>query len=46
MVMIGAMSKHMDIPEEVWDKSIKEVFPEKLQRINREAFESGRMAIK
>lgn len=46
MVMIGAMSKHMDIPDEVWDKSIKEVFPEKLQRINREAFESGRMAIK
>lgn len=46
MVMIGAMSKHMDIPEEIWEKSIKEVFPEKLQRINREAFESGRMAIK
>jgi indolepyruvate ferredoxin oxidoreductase beta subunit len=46
MVMIGAMSKFMDIPEEIWEKSIKEVFPEKLQRINREAFEKGRMAIK
>lgn len=42
MVMIGAMSLFTQIPEILWKESISEVFPEKLQDVNRVAFENGK----
>jgi indolepyruvate ferredoxin oxidoreductase beta subunit len=41
-VMIGAMSQYSTIPEDIWKKSITEVFAGKLQEMNRIAFEKGR----
>ena len=41
-VMIGAMSRFMDIPDSMWQQGIAEVFPEKLQEMNRLAFLRGR----
>ena len=42
MVMIGAMSLFTKIPEQMWQESITQVFSEKLQEINRVAFEKGK----
>ncbi len=41
-VMIGCMSVYTDINEEVWEQAVKESFPEKLQKINLDAFFKGR----
>ncbi len=43
-VMIGAMSRFMDIPDSFWQQGMTEVFPEKLQEMNRLAFSKGREA--
>ena len=45
MVMIGAMSLSTDIPEALWQESISEIFPEKLQEMNRIAFAKGKNSI-
>jgi len=42
MVMIGAMSLFSQIPDAVWQEGLLEVFPEKLQEMNRIAFEKGK----
>ena len=44
MVMIGALSKFMSIPTEVWESAIREVFEEKAKLIpmNLQAFQLGR----
>lgn len=42
MVMIGVMSLFTQIPEILWQESISEIFPEKLQEVNRIAFEKGK----
>ncbi len=42
IVMIGAMSNFTDIDESIWIDSIKEILPEKLHKINIEAFFEGR----
>jgi len=44
MVMIGAMSLFSEIPDAIWQQGILEVFPEKLQEMNRIAFEKGKTA--
>lgn len=42
IAMLGALSRHLDIPITVWRDLIRGAFPEKLQTVNLEAFEAGR----
>ncbi len=44
MVMIGAMSVFTQIPQTIWKEAIMDVFPEKLQAMNFDAFEKGKNA--
>lgn len=45
-VMIGCMSVYTDIKPEIWQQAVKDSFPEKLQKINIDAFNKGRNFIK
>ncbi len=46
VAMLGTLSRHLDIPVERWQKTICDVFPEKLHAINLAAFEAGRNLVK
>jgi len=41
-VMLGALAERLDIPHEVWDKTLEERIPERLLELNRKAFREGR----
>lgn len=41
-VLVGAMSREIDIPEQSWRRAISERIPEKLVPVNLRAFELGR----
>jgi len=43
-VMIGVVSRYMDISPDIWKDTLKGAFPEKLVAVNRAAFEIGRNA--
>ncbi len=42
IAMLGTLSCHLDIPLDLWHKTIRDLFPAKLQAVNLEAFEAGR----
>jgi indolepyruvate ferredoxin oxidoreductase beta subunit len=42
VALLGALSKHLDIPESVWLDAIRAAFPEKLHAANLQAFALGR----
>ncbi len=44
VVLIGALSRRMDIPEAAWLKAIDETVPPKFRDMNRRAFALGREA--
>ena len=44
VVLIGVLSRLMDIPEAAWLKAIDETVPPKFLELNRKAFELGRNA--
>ena len=44
VVLIGALSKQMDIPEDAWIKAIEETVPQKFLELNKKAFQLGRQA--
>ena len=44
VVLIGVLSRQMDIPEEVWQKAIDETVPAKFLELNKRAFALGRAA--
>ena len=44
VVLIGVLSRQMDIPEEAWLKAIEETVPPKFLELNRKAFQLGRNA--
>ena len=44
VAMLGALSRHLEIPEEAWKGAIAAVFPEKILGMNLEAFALGRTA--
>lgn len=44
VVLIGVLSRMMDIPEDVWQKAIDETVPPKFLELNRKAFALGRAA--
>jgi indolepyruvate ferredoxin oxidoreductase beta subunit len=41
-VLVGAISRELDIPEEKWKKAISQRLPERLVPVNLHAFELGR----
>ena len=41
-VLVGAISREIDIPEEMWKRAISQRIPEKLVPMNLHAFELGR----
>lgn len=42
VAMLGALSRHFDIPQERWLEVVSKFFPEKLRESNKEAFLLGR----
>lgn len=42
VAMLGRLSRHFDIPEQVWYDSLRAHFPEKLHAANAAAFALGR----
>jgi indolepyruvate ferredoxin oxidoreductase, beta subunit len=44
VVLLGAISKLMDMPSSIWEGVIKKSFPEKLVKVNLTAFQMGRNA--
>lgn len=42
-VLLGAISKHLDIPEHYWMKALEKMVPARTLEINRIAFQSGRI---
>ncbi len=41
-MMLGALSRHIDLPEEIFIAALKANFPEKLHEVNVEMFRLGR----
>ena len=44
VVLIGVLSRRMDIPEEAWLRAIEQTVPAKFLELNKKAFELGRQA--
>lgn len=44
VALLGALSAHLEIPEEKWREAIHAVLPEKLHAANEQAFAEGRRA--
>ena len=42
VVLLGALSESLDIPDEVWEKTFHDRIPEKLLSLNLQAFASGK----
>jgi indolepyruvate ferredoxin oxidoreductase beta subunit len=45
VVLLGALSRSLDIAPEVWDQTFSERIPERYLDLNRRAFEAGRTAV-
>ncbi|MHC5056674.1 MAG: 2-oxoacid:acceptor oxidoreductase family protein, partial [Planctomycetota bacterium] len=43
-VLLGALSRHLDIAEDAWRATVDKAFPEEHRELNRRAFEAGRKA--
>lgn len=41
VILLGALSNHMKIEKSIWESVIKKSFPEKLIKVNLEAFQMG-----
>ena len=46
VVMVGAVSSFLSLPESLWESKIKELLPPKLVDLNIKAFHLGREAVK
>ncbi len=46
VVMVGAVSTFLSLPESLWEEKIKELLPPKLVDLNLKAFHLGREAVK
>ncbi len=44
VALLGALSAHLSLPEELWLAAVKEALPERLHEVNVKAFELGRAA--
>jgi indolepyruvate ferredoxin oxidoreductase beta subunit len=45
VALLGVLSRHLDIKEEVWLNAIRAAFPEKLHAANLQAFALGRTGV-
>jgi indolepyruvate ferredoxin oxidoreductase beta subunit len=45
VVLLGALSRSLDIPEAVWDQTLRERIPERHLALNQRAFAAGRDAV-
>ncbi|MCG6988428.1 MAG: indolepyruvate oxidoreductase subunit beta [Gemmatimonadetes bacterium] len=45
VILLGALSTRLDIPAEVWARTLEERIPPKLLELNRKAFAAGREAV-
>ncbi len=45
VVMVGAVSSFLSLPESLWESKIKEILPPKLVDLNLKAFHLGRAAV-
>lgn len=45
IAMLGLLSRHLQIPADVWLKVIREALPEKLHAVNEAAFLLGRQSV-
>lgn len=45
VVMLGALSRYVDIPLEVWDQTLRQRIPERYLEINLRAFAEGREGV-
>ena len=41
VILLGSLATHLDIPAEVWEKTLEDRVPEKLLELNRKAFAAG-----
>jgi len=46
IALLGALSKHMQIPEADWYEAVKASLPDKLHEVNIRAFAAGKAAVK
>ena len=46
VVLLGALAASLDIPDEVWDETLKTRIPEKFLSLNQQAFSTGRQITK
>jgi indolepyruvate ferredoxin oxidoreductase beta subunit len=44
VVLLGALSRSLDIPDAVWDQTLRERIPERHLELNRRAFAAGQAA--
>jgi indolepyruvate ferredoxin oxidoreductase beta subunit len=45
-VMLGALSQQLEIPEDIWDKTLEDRIPVRLLELNKRAFEEGRQLVR
>ena len=41
-MILGAIAKHLDVKQEIWDQALSAAIPEKLLELNKEMFALGR----
>ncbi len=46
VALLGALSRHLDLPERLWLEAVKAALPPHLHAVNEKAFEIGRAAAK
>jgi indolepyruvate ferredoxin oxidoreductase beta subunit len=44
VALLGALSRHLDLPEEAFTAAVRAALPEKLHAVNERAFQIGRAA--
>jgi indolepyruvate ferredoxin oxidoreductase beta subunit len=44
VALLGALSRHLDIPERTWLEAMRAALPERLHELNEKAFRMGREA--
>ncbi|MFH1765082.1 MAG: indolepyruvate oxidoreductase subunit beta [Gemmatimonadota bacterium] len=42
VILLGTLAAHLDIPREVWDRTLADRIPERLLELNKTAFAAGR----
>jgi indolepyruvate ferredoxin oxidoreductase beta subunit len=45
VILLGTLAGHLDIPDEVWEETLKNRIPERLLPLNRQAFAAGLEAV-